>query len=162
LRKTVFLILSLCAVLVLALLFRSNQTLMFIAYATPDSYGNDHRNVAVFQNISGVWTLVKNFTTSNQTQSVNDGQAINFEDIIKYNVTLASDNATARSYTRVNITISYNAGVSFIVNNSPMTQDATSYNDSSYYYITFYYNWSSSLPAQGVTYNCSFAYQPYY
>jgi len=148
--------------LIIPIFNKSGLPLMFIAFGTPDSHANDHRNVAVFQDNGTAFNLVYNFTTSNQTVSINDGKAINLEDVIKYNVTLAVDNATARSYTRVNITISYNSGTSFIVNNSPMTQYGTSYNDTQFYYITFYYNWSSSLAVQGVTYNCSFAYQPYY
>lgn len=135
-----------------------------IVFASPDSYGDDINWIYTEQWNGSAWILVKNFTTSADSARITDSNRVNFTADAKYNVTLAVDNATARSYTKMNISIDFINGTSLTPawDNIAMNQSSLSWNDTQFYYINFYANWTSPLPAQGCSYNCTFNYQPYY
>jgi len=127
-----------------------------------DSQGNDITHVKAYENSTASWVLVKNFTATGQSERIPNAVAVNFETYVRFNVSLAANNATAQSYTRVNITIQHGAGPTTDINNAAMTNTASySYNDTAYYYLAYYYNWTG-LSIAGETYNCTFVYQGYY
>lgn len=151
-------------ILLLGLLFASGflqSNHGFLVFAV-DSQGNDITHVKAFENSTTSWVLVKNFTASGQSERIPDSVAFNFETYVRFNVSLAATNATAQSYTRVNITIQHGAGPTTDINNAAMANAASySFNDSTYYYLAYYYNWTG-LSIAGESYNCTCVYQGYY
>lgn len=154
---------SLILLVMLGLTSQENGLFIRFAWASPDSYGNDVSHVVLYY--FGNNTFVYNFTSSGDSTRVHDGYQIDFDAWTKYNVTLASDNASARSYTKCNMTIYFAANMTAVTDydNVGMTQVSSStWNDTSFYYVEFYLNWTTNLAAQGMQYNCTFNYQPYY
>lgn len=163
--KTKILSVAEIGIVLLAILALSRQgSFINLAYAAPDSYGDDINWIYTEQWNGSQWILVKNFTSSGDSARITDSDQVNFTAEAKFNVTFAADNGTAQSYTKMNITISFinGSGLTPSWNNLPMNQSSYSWNDTQFYHIIFYANWTNPLPTQGAFYNCSFNYQPYY
>lgn len=133
---------------------------MFFAYGySPDSNGNDinFNEIWTRPNETTAYTLIGNITTST-TVNIHDNYYVHLNCTVQFNNTLGD----GLTYTRVNITISYNSGANFIANNIPMTQWGTEIDNGTFWFVPYYYNWTSNLPTAGVLYNCTEDYQPYY
>ena len=145
------------AVVLFSVLFQGQYSLIVFAQ---DSQGNDITFFEIDQYNGSAWVNVANFTSTGQTARIHDGWQTGFLVGVKLNKTLASDSATAISYTKCNMTISYDS--SYVWDNVNLNQTGSVQNDDSFWYINFQGNWTSNLPAQGVTYNCTVTYQAYY
>lgn len=127
-----------------------------------DLHNNDFRNIAVYQYNGTATNLVKNFTATGGSERILDSQPIDFEVVVKLNLTLASSTSEAKTFTRANMTITRTDTSVKIWDNVALNQSATVTSDANFYYVTFLGNWTSVLAVAGVTYNCTTVYQAYY
>lgn len=124
-----------------------------------DALGNDIEYVEVYQYNGTAWNMVENFTVSGGSTRITDSWQTRFVVGVQLNDTLADDTAEARSYTRANMTI-VDGGT--VWNNESLNDTGTVQDIGSYYYVPYEGNWTSNLPAAGVTYNCTVNYEVYY
>jgi len=133
----------------------------FLAFAA-DSYGNDITYIEVWQYNGTADTNKANFTATAGSARIVDSWSTSFIIGVKINSSLVASSAEAISYTRVNMTIIRTDTSAYIWNNVPLNNSASATLISSFYYTTKIGNWTSSLPASGVTYNCTAVYQAYF
>ena len=132
---------------------------LFFVHASPDSQGNDiqFNEIWTRPNETTGYDLIANITT-NTTVSIHDNYYVLLNCTVRFNCTLGD----GLTNTRVNITITYNNAVNYIANNVSMVQWGTETTNTTYWWVPYYYNWTSTLPTAGVLYNCTEDYQPYY
>lgn len=124
-----------------------------------DAYGSDIQFIEVYQWNGTAYNLVENFTSSGGSCRVVENNTIKFIVGIKFNKTLASDNAEAISFTRVYSNITDGGS---IWNNEELNHTSID-SDANFYYLKENGVWNETgKPSSGVTYNCSFLYQGYY
>lgn len=197
-KKLIFIvIIIICSLLILALYLQVQEPTNLVIYAagTPDAYGNRIIALTVFQWNGTSDILVENKAIVCNGSNIFDGEPIvgrgvtpveysypsGFSYRIKHNAstlftvcvalnkTLASDEASAKNYTRVYISI---AG---IVTNYPMIYRTTS--STTHFYIVVYgCRWGDvysgefkiikgdieGYPQLGTTYNVEITYEAYY
>lgn len=124
---------------------------------SPDAYGNVIEWLCVYQWNGTVYNLLLN-VTSNATwsQRVQDSLAINLTMKLRLNITFASDNSEAISYTKIL------CNISTIWTNEEFNNTAIS-SDASYYYLTEEGHWNQTgYPQSGTDYDVETRYEAYY
>lgn len=162
-RKWISFPLAICLVLLVSLFAPRDFGLPFLqlAFAAPDSLGNDINYVEIYQWNTSDWEYVYNFTSSGGSARIHDSWQTRFNVSIKYNSTLASSTAQAISYTKVLMNITKISTSTLIWTNVELNNTSCVLNGS-YYYLVEQGDWNSTLAEAGESYNCTSDYQPYY
>ena len=132
-----------------------------VVFASPawsaDSYGNTLLWVYVSQNDSGSWVQRGNITDEG-TIKIHHGQEVNFTLKVKLNATLVSE--CTSEYVLVWMNITHENGTQIWSNYNMTLRSNTTV--SGFHYIIYSDLWTSNLPEEGVTYNCTVIYKQYY
>jgi hypothetical protein len=139
-----------------------SETFLHLGVWAQDSYGDNITYLYMTQvNGSSVY-VIANYTTGGNTVTILPNAAINFTVDVQGNMTLFGSSTNFLNYTYVNATIV--TGATYVLNNVNITQGSSGsvINDGTYYYVNYTYQWTSSLPIAGDTYNCSFNYNGEY
>lgn len=152
---------SICvlSLLIAALIPHPNGTYLFFGtvYAE-DSYGNDIIYIEEWQYNGTAYHLLLNTTTMNETTALDGNRSIQFFVCMRLNDTLAPNNATAITYTRILMNITYNT--SFIWTNEVLN-NTNSVHDGDYYYVKANGLWANPPPQDGVLYTTAIKYWIY-
>lgn len=142
--------------ILISTIFLHSETWLVVA---ADSFGNDINFIEVWQWNGTGYILKANFTSTDQSVRVHDGDAIKFVVSIKFNSTFADSTAEAIEFTRIHMNIT-DGGT--IWNNEELNNTSCSL-VGSFYMLQEEGVWNNTgYPAAGVVYTCNVLYQGYY
>jgi len=146
-------------ILMFALVFSFAGTRLVLASPgwTADSYGNTLVYVEVWQFHNGSWVLRGNLTDEGSVKIFHN-EKVNFTVCVKANATLIPE--VSSDYIRVFMNITHQSGTKiWELKELNYTSHTTT---GGFHYIKYEGVWISSLPEEGVTYNCAVDYRQYY
>jgi hypothetical protein len=160
-KKTLISIFAICTILV-SLLFLPESSFVKIAFASPDSYGNQINYIEIWQwNVSS-YELLINFTSSGGSVRVKGNTVTKFIVGIQFNSTLASSTSQAIQYTKVLMNITDDTTPLAEWNSRELNNTSCSL-VSNFYHLTEQGIWNvTGYPISGVTYTCTTRYKGYY
>jgi len=146
-------------ILMFALAFNAGTRLVLASPGwSADSYGNALVYVEVWQYHDGAWVLRGNLTDEGSVK-IFHGEKVNFTVCVKANATLIPE--VSSDYIRVYMNITHQNGTKiWELKELNYTSHTTT---GGFHYIKYEGVWSTtSLPEEGVTYDCAVDYRQYY